>query len=547
MRSIFRPIASGLTLAAILFAVNINAQNTLAGMPPPKNWHLMDAQTDGYYGISLTKAYNFLKGKKSKTVVVATLDSGTDTLQADLQGKLWINPKEKPGNDIDDDHNGYIDDIHGWNFLGGPNGKSDLSEPQEEVREYNRLKPQYDSLNNSTKADTAGYHYWLLVQKQYQDLIAKDKEDLKQLSPILNVLIVTDALIRKNLNLAKGQTFSAKELQKVSSTTDTLSNCKIIWQSVFDQLPPSTTDQAILRDYNESVEKINNDLNPDLTARQRIAANNADDNSSPFYGNHLLKNINSSHGTGVAGLIAAKRNNGYGIDGIANDVKIMTVVVSLAGDEFDKDVANGIRYAVDNGARIINMSFGKNLSPHKAWVDAAIKYAAAKNVLLVVAAGNDNQNIDEKPVFPNINFNDGTTVNNFISVGASAAKADENLDATFTNYGPKTVDLFAPGSQVTTLDMDNELVTEDGTSFSAPIVSGVAALVLSYYPNLSASQLKRILLQSAKPLKGLKVLKPGSKDEKVDFTSLSKTGGIVNAYEAVKLAAKIAKSRGKTR
>ena len=159
----------------------------------------------------------------------------------------------------------------------------------------------------------------------------------------------------------------------------------------------------------------------------------------------------------------------------------------------------------------------------------------------------DNQNIDEKPVFPNINFNDGTTVNNFISVGASAAKADENLDATFTNYGPKTVDLFAPGSQVTTLDMDNELVTEDGTSFSAPIVSGVAALVLSYYPNLSASQLKRILLQSAKPLKGLKVLKPGSKDEKVDFTSLSKTGGIVNAYEAVKLAAKIAKSRGKTR
>jgi cell wall-associated protease len=211
------------------------------------------------------------------------------------------------------------------------------------------------------------------------------------------------------------------------------------------------------------------------------------------------------------------------------------------GDEYDKDIANAIHYAVDNGARIINMSFGKKLSPHKAWVDEAFKYAAAKNVLLVQASGNDNQDVDTKPQFPNDTFEDGsgTDADNVICVGASADKLDVNLAGTFSNYGKKNVDVFAPGVKVTSVNMDAEFNTADGTSFASPITAGIAALVLEYYPTLSAKQLKQVILESATPLTGVAVLKPGSQTEKVDFTTLSKTGGVVNAYRALVAASKL--------
>ncbi|MDB5030196.1 S8 family serine peptidase [Mucilaginibacter sp.] len=525
---------------ALLLSLNISAQIAPATpVDPPKNWHLMDLKTDGFYGISLNNAYQFLKGKKSKTVVVATIDSGIDTTQTDLKSILWVNKKEIPGNGIDDDHNGYVDDVHGWDFLGGPGGKVDYTETTEEIREYNRLKPKYETLTAAPAGSEKEYAYWLKVKTIHDETITKSNGEIQQLQPMMGALMATSGYIKRELKLSSSSTFNKADLVKLNTANDTIAQSKGIWASVFEQ--ESGDNGKIIKELSEYLTKLNNDVNPDLTTRKSIVGDNPDVQDGKPYGNNILKNPDASHGTGVAGLIGAVRNNGYGIDGVADNVRIMSIKAVPNGDEYDKDIANAIRYAVDNGARIINMSFGKKISPHKDWVDAAFKYAASKDVLLVQASGNDNQDVDEKPEFPNDMFADGssTDADNVISVGASAAKLDENLAATFSNYGKKNVDVFAPGAKVTSIDMDAEFNTADGTSFSSPITAGLAALILEYYPDLSAKQLKQVILASATPLTGTMVLKPGSKTEKVDFTTLSKTGGIVNAYKAIQLASKL--------
>jgi len=526
---------------AFLFNIEANAQVNVTTSEPelPKNWHQLDLKADGYYGISLIKAYQLLKGKKSKTVLVATIDSGVDTLQKDLQGILWTNPKEIPGNGVDDDHDGYVDDVHGWNFLGGPNGKCDFNETTEEVREYARLKGKYENATYATATDKKEYEYWKKVKATRDSTVAASQNDYKQLSPLVNALMATSGLIKKNLHLPADGAFELKDLNQLSATNDTLKQSVEFWKLVMQQDPGSNSNK-IIRDCTEELSKANNDINPDLDNRKNIVGDDPNDNRNPHYGNNLLKFEDASHGTGVAGLIGAKRGNGYGIDGIADNVRIMAIKAVPNGDEYDKDIANAIMFAVNHGARVINMSFGKRISPHKDWVDAAFKYAAAKNVLLVQAAGNENQDMDTNPEYPNDTFADGsgTDAANVISVGASSAKPDEKLAATFTNYGKKNVDVFAPGVKVTSIDMDAEFNTADGTSFASPITTGLAALLLEYYPHLSARQVKQIILASAKPVTGVMVLKPGSTSEKVDFTSLSKTGGIINAYQALLIAAK---------
>jgi len=507
---------------------------------PPKGWQLMDLKENGFYGISLKPAYLFLQGKKSKTVVVATIDSGVDTLQKDLKSILWVNTKEIPGNGIDDDHNGYIDDIHGWNFLGGPGGKADFNETTEEVREYNKLKGKYASLTDTNAVDKKDYTYWKHVKTVYDTTVNKARTETEQLQPIMNALMVTSGYIKKGLNLPANGTFKQADLVKLKMTNDTLTQSKYVWDSIFAQEGGNQNNAGIIKDLSEYLAKLNNDLSPDLEARKRIVGDNVDSMDHKPYGSNLLKFSDASHGTGVAGLIGAIRNNNYGINGVADNVRIMAIKAVPNGDEYDKDIANAIHYAVDNGARIINMSFGKQVSPHKEWLDEAFKYAAANDVLLVQAAGNDSQDMDLKPDFPNDTFLDGssTDADNLINVGASGPRLDEHLAGDFSNYGKKNVDIFAPGVKVTTVDTDAEFMTEDGTSFSSPITAGVAALLLEYYPTLSAKQLKQIILQSATPLTGTEVYKPGSKTIKVDFATLSKTGGIVNAYKALQIAAK---------
>jgi cell wall-associated protease len=360
----------------------------------------------------------------------------------------------------------------------------------------------------------------------------------------MNALVTTDAFIKKSLNLKAGQSFSKNDLNKLDSKNDTLSKSKYIWGLIMQDADSAKTDTKTITELSEYITKLNNDVNPDLEARKRVVGDNPNDWNDKKYGSNQLKFEDASHGTGVAGLIGAIRNNGYGIEGIADNVRIMAIKAVPNGDEYDKDIAYAIRYAVDNGAKVVNMSFGKKISPHKKWVDDAIKYAAEKDVLLVQASGNDNQDVDVKPEFPNDTFLDGSTTDNVISVGASAALADENLAGSFSNYGKKNVDVFAPGVKVTSIDKDAEFNTADGTSFASPITAGIAALVLEYYPNLSAKQLKEVVLASAKPLTGMQVVKPGSKN-KVDFTTLSKTGGVVNALEALKAASKLKGERKK--
>ncbi|MGI4020728.1 MAG: S8 family serine peptidase [Janthinobacterium lividum] len=533
--------------AAALFVINtvIAQQMPVKPADAPKNWHTLDLKKDGFFGVSLNQAYDFLKGKKSKTVIVATIDSGIDTLQKDLQPILWVNTKEKAGNGKDDDNNVYTDDLHGWNFLGGPNNKCDVNETTEEVREYYRLKDKYTAITTTTAAkDKAEYAYWLKVKSIRDSTVSKSQAELDQLSPLMNALVSTDAFIKKSLNLKAGQSFSKNDLNKLDTKNDTISKSKYIWGLIMQDADSSKTDTKTITELSEYITKLNNDVNPDLEARKRVVGDNPNDFSDKKYGSNQLKFDDASHGTGVAGLIGAIRNNGYGIDGIADNVRIMAIKAVPNGDEYDKDIAGAIRYAVDNGAKVVNMSFGKKISPHKKWIDDAVKYAAEKDVLLVQASGNDNQNVDVKPEFPNDTFLDGTTTDNVISVGASAALNDENLAGSFSNYGKKSVDVFAPGVKVTSIDKDAEFNTADGTSFASPITAGIAALVLEYYPALSAKQLKEVIIASAKPLQGMQVVKPGSKD-KVDFTTLSKAGGVVNALEALKAAAKLKGERKK--
>ncbi|MET3977568.1 cell wall-associated protease [Mucilaginibacter sp. UYP25] len=534
---------TGLLLStALLISFDVTAQ--VAPKAPaelPKNWHLMDLKTDGYYGISLNQAYLFVKGKKSKTVIIATIDSGIDTAQADLKPVLWTNTKEIPGNGIDDDKNGYIDDVHGWNFLGGPGGKCDFTETTEEVREYNRLKGKYENLTSAPAGSEKEFAYWEKVKLQHDATLTKSKTEIQQLQPVMNALMATSGYIKKALNLKSDASFKKTDLIKITSKSDTITQSKNVWASVFEQQGGNETNAKIINELSEYLAKLNNDVSPDLEARKRIVGDNPDVQDGKPYGSSILKFADAEHGTGVAGLIGAVRNNKYGIDGVADNVRIMAIKGVPNGDEYDKDIANAIHYAVDNGARVINMSFGKKLSPHKAWVDEAFKYAAAKNVLLIQASGNDNQDMDAKPEFPNDMFEDGSGLDadNVLSVGASADKADANLAGTFSNYGKKNVDIFAPGVKVTSVNMDAEFNTADGTSFSSPITTGIAALILEYYPSLTAKQVKQALLASATPVTGLMVLKPGSTTEKVDFTTLSKTGGVVNAYKALVAASKM--------
>ena len=502
----------------------------------PQNWHTLDLQTNGYFGISLDKAYTLVKAKKSKTVLVAVIDSGIDTAQVDLKGILWTNPKEIPGNGKDDDKNGYIDDMHGWNFLGGKDGKTIIKETSEEVRVYAQLKEKY-AVTTNININQPEYKEWLRLKALRDTTVNKAQTELDNLKPFANALLGSSFYLYRELKIDTALSFNLSDIKKIQSSNDTLKQASMLWTSIFSR-DPNTNSKAVIKEILDYVDKLNRDIDPDLGVRKRIIGDNWEDNTNPYYGNNSLKHSDASHGTGVSGLIGANRNNNYGIKGIANNVKIMMIKAVPDGDEYDKDVANAIRYAVNNGAKIINLSFGKKISPQKEWVDAAFKYAAAKNVLIVQAAGNEGESLDSLAKFPNDRFKDGSSTDaaNVINVGASSAKKNENLAADFTNYSKTDVDVFAPGAQVTSINLDKELLTANGTSFASPITAGVAALLLSYYPKLSAVQLKNIILKSTVKPVGLQVNRPGKAGEKVDFSSLSKTGGVVNAYEALRMA-----------
>jgi cell wall-associated protease len=531
-----------LALALCLPVLEMNAQGKA-----PENWFTKDPVKDKVNGTGGDEALRRLKekGKKGQTVIVAVLDSGVDTEHEDLKDIMWVNPGEIPNNGKDDDNNGYIDDIHGWNFIGGKNGENVGHDSYELTREYVRLSKRFKDTDPKNLSGDAKkeYAYYQQVKEAYEEkrgeLEAQKKQFESQFVKIEKAFMTVEKAIGK-------KNYTADDLSKVNAGDN--AELKEALTMVQGMMKQGLTAENLKEEKEEASKYFDGGLkygyNPDFNPRH-IVGDNYEDLTNRFYGNNDYDGPDAFHGTHVAGIIAAKRNNGIGINGVADNVRIMTVRCVPDGDERDKDVANAIYYAVDNGASIINMSFGKAYSPNKAYVDAAMKYAADHDVLLVHAAGNDAEDNDTDPNFPNDNYEKAVkkglfkkekNVPSWMEIGALNYKEGEKRLANFSNYGKKNVDLFSPGVALYSTIPGSKYGDASGTSMACPAAAGVAAIIRSYYPELSATQVKDIMEKSVIPQEG-EVYKPGT-TEKVKMTELCVTGGIVSASNAVEMAEK---------
>jgi subtilisin family serine protease len=515
----------------------------------PDNWFNLDPTENNVNGVSTEKVYSeLLKGKTGRTVVVAVIDGGVDYMHEDLKDIIWNNPREIPNNGIDDDKNGYIDDIHGWNFLGGKDGRNVNQETLEITRLYAKWKPKFDNMDASkvSKADKPDYDAYQVAKKEVETKLQEGQEALAEyegmkmtysnaLDAVENALggkAITKANVEAiktgtNQNLIIGKNI----LAKMMSLGKDVSSFKALKTELIDPIQEGI-------EYYET--KVKYQYNPEFNPRLDIIKDNYADSYEKNYGNNDIKGPDAMHGTHVAGIIGAVRNNNIGMKGVADNVRIMGVRCVPDGDERDKDVANSIIYAVDNGASVINMSFGKSQSWDKEAVDRAVKYAQSKDVLLVHAAGNDAKSNDAgENNFPNARFKkhgwfSPKKAKNWIEVGALSWKKNEDAVADFSNYGQNNVDLFAPGVDIYSTLPESKYKNLSGTSMASPVCAGVAAVIRSYFPELTAEQVKECLEKSVVK-QNYKVKKPGT-EEKVPFSTLSRTGGVVNVYNAVKLA-----------
>lgn len=516
----------------------------------PKNWHQLDKEASGYYGISLDKAYDFLKAKKikSKQVLVAVIDSGIDTLHEDLKPIMWTNPKEIPGNGKDDDRNGYIDDVHGWNFIGGKDGRNVKEDSYEAARVYNKLKLKYGSVvPDESSAKTPEEKAEIEMYRKAQEKVVGgiNQAEITFIKKMLPNMKKGDSVIAKDLGKEE---YNCNDLEKY--TTDNADAKKVkgfLMQLCKGNGSNEISNKQIMDEMEGQLRKADAANNAPEEFRKNIVQDDESDINDRYYGNSDIMASTPFHGTHCSGIIGAARNNGKGIDGIADNVRIMMVRAVPDGDEHDKDIANAIRYAVDNGAQVISMSFGKDFSPEKKWVDDAVKYAETKGVLLVHAAGNDAKNVDSSDNFPCPLFADGKTrASNWITVGASGDPKNGGITASFSNYGKKEVDVFAPGVQIySTIPGGTTYGNASGTSMACPVVAGVASLLLEYFPTLSAKQLKYVIEKSS-VAPDVDVKNPGT-DEMVKLSELSVTGGLLNAYNAVKLASTLKGERKVTK
>jgi subtilisin family serine protease len=503
-------------------------------------WYHQSAQKSPYQGINLLQAYQFLQNthRKPLTCIVAIIDSGIDTAHEDLLARLWRNPNEIPYNKIDDDHNGLVDDYYGWNFIGGTEGRNLDGETLESVRFYRQYKSSFAGKKRSQipKSQQLDYDLW---KKAEEEIITKINENTAYLASVENYLKRTleyENIISKAIGT---DSLSHAILQKYEPITEKLIEMKaFLMRNDSLNLTPTVMENIISGIQKELSKKYNIDYNP----RPDIVKDNPDDINDTIYGNSNVSAAGISHGTGVSGIVAAIRNNGIGTAGIVDSVQIMSLRVVPGGDEYDKDVALAIRYAVNHGAKIINCSFGKAYSNHPEFVQEAIEYAIKHDVLIIHAAGNSASDNDITAHFP---VPKNSQLSNWIEVGASNTKADDNLAASFTNYGKKSVDIFAPGVDIYSTSPKNNYRSSSGTSDAAPVVSGIAALIKSYYPSLSAQEIRTIILSSAKKFNNKKVLKPGPINKKISFANLCATGGVVDAFEAVKMADELANSKNK--
>ncbi|MFT3844304.1 MAG: S8 family serine peptidase [Lacibacter sp.] len=466
-----------------------------------------------------------------------------------LKPILWRNPKEIPGNGIDDDKNGYVDDIYGWNFLGNKDGKNVDEDSYEAARLYHALKSKYGGTVDESKLSAQEKEEYKLYTKAKGD-IENGATDAQQQVLFLRGLYKKSGEADSVLQLKFKKEYTGNDLVTFKPSGNKETEAKSTMLALFKGFEMmDATNHFIMEEftsyYKGQVKKADGPTVAPKEYRKEIVKDNYDDFNDRFYGNPDVMAGTPFHGTHVSGIIGAVRNNGIGVDGVATNVRIMAIRAVPDGDEHDKDVALAIRYAVDNGAKIINMSFGKSFSPQKKWVDDAVRYAQSKGVLLVHAAGNDGKNVDSTENYPNPNFVDTKLkAPNFITVGASGDSKTGSLAADFSNYGKKEVDVFAPGVKIySTIPGGNTYGFAQGTSMASPVVAGLAAFILSYYPELSAEQVKYCIEKGAQnPI--AQVTKPGT-ETKEDFSNFSRTGGIINAYESIKVAATLKGERKK--
>ncbi|WP_270489104.1 S8 family serine peptidase [Bacteroides finegoldii] len=503
----------------LLILLGISVNNLKGQTTAYSNWYKV--YNDTLQGINMEKALHFLQEKKLKPhrqIIVGIIDSGIDTTSVDLAPALWCNPKEK-NDGKDNDKNGYADDLHGWNFLGTKDGAFNMtSAGTEEYREFKRLYPKYKNIDPADIQDTTEYAYYEKMKKKagimsYIKYVgytaAKD-----QAYQLIDSVLTTIPGINIDTLTVNGLTHLPIEDPAWGNAYQTLfvdmfkSGKKSLWKDVHKQ---HRNTFALMQ---KRLYGIEHDADKRL-----LMGDDLKNPSDRFYGNSLLQAKGCDHGTFVAGVIAGQGINNAAITGVWPQARLMIIRAVPDGDEYDKDISTAIRYAVDNGAKVINMSLGKYTSPDADMVNEAIEYALKKDVLIIQAAGNNKRNIDLITYFPSAKDAQGKIFPNYLRVGSSDKKGQLSQ---FSNYGAKEVDVFAPGEEITSVTVGNKYMVSQGTSIATPIVSGVAAMLRAHFPKLTATQIKEILIKSVRPADNLK--------------DRCTSGGIIDALQAVKLA-----------
>ena len=490
-----------------------------------QRWSHLDVLRDTVPGMSVDRAYeSIIKNKKGQKVVVAVIDSGIEIDHEDLKHAIWHNPNEKAGNGIDDDNNGYVDDINGWNFLGKSNAEN---------LEFTRIVKKGDD-----------------GSELYKEAKAKLEEELAGIEP-LGVRVEQLKEMRNTVTAYLGKDrFEKEDLMEIPEDAP---QDVIAATSMFLNIYMAGRDGF---DYIDSIEEYylsqkNHHLNVDFDGRAIVGDNPHDINDTNYGDNDVLGDRDhAKHGTHVAGIIAQKRGNDLGGDGVADkNVVIMSLRAVPDGDEYDKDIALAIRYAADNGAKVINGSFGKYFAQNSEWVYEAIQYAAEKDVLIVVAAGNDSMDLnpvegEEIKRYPNDRkFMERTEIaDNLLVVGALNPSFGEKMIANFSNFGHVDVDVFAPGVKIYATVPHGEYEYLQGTSMASPNAAGVAALIRSYFPTLTAPEVKQIMKESGVPV-NLEVIVSGDPSDKRNFQDISTSGKFVNLYNALIMADKVSKAK----
>jgi subtilisin family serine protease len=502
-----------------------------------KGWGGADLINDTIPGMSVKKAYSeIIKNQKGDKTIVAVIDSGVDIEHEDLDGVIWTNSDEIPANGKDDDNNGYIDDMHGWNFLGEA-----VEENLEFTRIYRRLKPKYEGKTASSisTADRAEFIQYQEAKAEYEKVYEETIQNRNQYQQIKKQLVAAHQAVSSQLGK---EDYTKEELNNMEASGQ-LAQYKAMLQQIQNNVSENIPEA--LEELDEGIEyfahRLDTHLNLDLNGRAQVGDDPYDITDTDYGNANVMGPSNDKkdikHGTHVAGIIAAERNNNIGINGVANNAEIMVLRAVPDGDEYDKDIALAIRYAVDNGAEVINTSFGKYFSSNPEWVINAIEYAAANDVLIVNAGGNEGINLDEDTVYPNDQTPEDTEEisDNFLTVGALNYEYGANLVADFSNYGKRNVDVFAPGTKIWSTTPNNEYEFLQGTSMASPAVAGVAAIIRSFYPKLSAAQVKQIIIDSGLTTNA-EVIVGGDRNNTQKFKDLSTSGKMVNLYNALILA-----------